>query len=59
VKLSFKEGKTIYFREKWSVCIEKMLAVAKKAATHQGIQSVVVATTRGTSGVRASEAFSG
>ncbi|UCH37087.1 MAG: hypothetical protein JSV76_05205 [Candidatus Bathyarchaeota archaeon] len=58
-KLSFKEGKTVYFLEAGPVCMNKMLEVAKKAAIDQGIRSIVVASTRGTTGVRASEVFNG
>jgi hypothetical protein len=59
IKLSFKEGKTVYFLEAGPVCMNKMLEVAKKAAIDQGIRSIVVASTRGTTGVRASEVFNG
>lgn len=59
VVMSFKEEKILYFLEKGPVCTDKMLEKAKEIAEKRGIKSVVVASTRGATGVKASEVFRG
>ena len=57
--MSFKEEKAVYFLEKGPICTDKMLETAKDVAEKRGIKSVVVASTRGDTGVKASEVFKG
>lgn len=57
--MSFDEEKTVYFLEKGPVCTDKMLEAAKKTAEKRGIKSVIVASTRGETGVKTSEVFKG
>jgi hypothetical protein len=55
----YKEEKSLYFLERGPVCTEKMLELAKEVAEKRGIKSVVVASTRGATGIKASEVFKG
>jgi len=55
----FKEEKSVYFLEKGPVCTDKMLETAKEVAEKRGIKSIVVASTRGATGVKVSEIFKG
>lgn len=57
--MSFNEEKVLYFLDKGSICTDKMLEMAKEMAEKRGISSIVVASTRGSTGVRASEVFKG
>jgi hypothetical protein len=57
--MSFKEERIVYFLEKGPVCTDTMLNVAKERADARGITSIVVASTRGATGVKASEVFKG
>ena len=57
--MSFKEERVLYFLEKGAVCTDKMLEIAKETAEKRGIKSIVVASTRGATGVKASKVFKG
>jgi len=57
--MSFEEEKVVYFLEKGPVCSGKMLELAKEMAEKRGIKSIVVASTRGATGAKASEVFKG
>ena len=57
--LSFKEEKIIYFLERGPVCTDMMLEVTKEVADKRGIKNIVVASTRGATGAKASEVFKG
>ena len=57
--MSFREQTILYFLEKGPVCTDKMLEKAKEIAENRRIKNVVVASTRGATGVRASEVFKG
>ncbi|MCW4027046.1 MAG: hypothetical protein NWE76_06155 [Candidatus Bathyarchaeota archaeon] len=57
--MSFREEKIVYFLEKGLACTDKMLEKAKEIAEKRGIKSIAVASTRGATGVKASEVFKG
>ncbi|MDH5440889.1 MAG: hypothetical protein OEY31_09815, partial [Candidatus Bathyarchaeota archaeon] len=57
--MSFKEERILYFLEKGPVCTDEMLERAREIAEKRGIKSIVVASTRGATGVKASEVFRG
>ncbi len=57
--MSFREEKIFYFLEKGPVCTEKMLEIVKEHVEKLGIRSIVVATTSGALGIRASEVLKG
>ena len=57
--LSFKEEKVIYFLEREPVCTDRLLEISKKVADKRGIKNIVVASTRGATGAKASEVFKG
>jgi hypothetical protein len=53
------QGKIVYFDKPGVDNTEEVLRIAKKRATELGIKTVVVATTVGNTGVRATEVFKG
>ena len=53
------EGKIVYFDKPGADNTEEVLRIAKKRAAELGIKTVVVATTTGQTGVRATEVFKG
>jgi hypothetical protein len=53
------QGKIVYFDKPGVDNTEEVLRIAKKRATELGIKTVVVATTSGNTGVRATEVFKG
>lgn len=53
------ESKIVYFENPGADNLETTLALAKKRADELGIKTIVVATTVGTTAVRASEVFKG
>ena len=53
------EGKIVYFDKPGGDNTEEVLRIAKKRAVELGIKTVVVATTTGNTGVRATEVFKG
>jgi hypothetical protein len=59
--LSFRELKTTYFKESdpQSLALDKTLKRVKERADKLGITSIVVASTRGETGLKASELFKG
>jgi hypothetical protein len=57
--MSFNEEMILYFLEKGPICTDKMLQISKEIAEKRGIRSIVVASTRGSTGVKASEEFKG
>lgn len=57
--MSSKERKTLYFEAAGSQNTESVLKVAKEYAQAEGIEDIVVASTTGETGVRASEVFEG
>jgi len=57
--MSFDEEKVLYFSDKGPICTDKMLEIAKEVAVKRGINSIVVASTLGATGVRTSEEFKG
>ena len=59
IVMSFNEEKILYFLEKGPICTDKMLEMTKEMAEKRGIRSIVVASTRGSTGVKASEVFKG
>jgi len=57
--LSFEEEKTIYFSEREPTSLDRTLERVKEGAEKLGIKSIVVASTSGETGVKASEMFKG
>lgn len=57
--MSYKKEETIYFNEIGENNTDITLKIAKERAEKLGIKNIVVASTRGTTGVKASEAFKG
>lgn len=53
------ERKTVYFEKPGSANTEKLLKLVKKYATSEGIKDIVVASTRGETGVAASRLLRG
>ena len=53
------EGEIVYFDETGGNNTEEVFRIAKKRAKELGIQTVVVATVSGKTGVRATEVFEG
>ncbi|MCJ7635778.1 hypothetical protein MUP77_25725 [Candidatus Bathyarchaeota archaeon] len=57
--MAFKEEKIVYFTEKGPSCTERMLGMVMDCAQKRNIRSVIVASTKGNTGVRASEVLKG
>jgi len=57
--MSFIERKTVYFETPGEQNTETLLKIVKEYAEAEGIKNVVVASTRGVTGVKASKAFRG
>jgi hypothetical protein len=54
-----KTEETVYFKEKGVTNTEQVLLLVKKRAEKTGIRTIVVATTRGETGVKVAENFRG
>ncbi|MFQ6077238.1 MAG: pyruvate kinase alpha/beta domain-containing protein [Candidatus Bathyarchaeia archaeon] len=57
--MSFETGKIVYFREVGVQNTDETLRIAEERARELGIRSIVVASTRGGTGVKAVEVFEG
>ena len=57
--MSLAEKKTVYFKEAGSQNTEVLLKLVKEYAEREGIKDIVVASTSGRTGVKASETFKG
>ena len=54
-----RDEKVVYFLEKGAVCTDRMLEASLEMAEKRGIKSIVVASTTGATGAKASEMFRG
>ena len=57
--MSFEEKKIVYFSKREPTSLDKTLEIVKKRAEKLGIKSIVVASTTGETGVKASEMLKG
>jgi len=57
--LSFQEERIIYFSKREPISLDKTLEKVKETAEKLGIKTIVVASTSGETGVKASEMFKG